>query len=224
MPKQPPEKYEALRRRLRGAPAWVFAPRKGGRLPDAAWGLPALAAEFGCNRNTIVRYKRAEAARRAKVYTAKATGNNERYTPPAVIEAARATMGGIDLDPASCEVAQRTVRAGTYFTAEDDGLAQAWWGKVWMNPPFERGLIQRFVSKVLHEPVEQAIVLVHNATETQWARQLQDGADVMCLITGRLRFLDAEGNIPAGSPLQGQVCYGIRLSCYLNGAHLPNAP
>lgn len=64
----------------------------------------------------------------------------EHYTPPAIIEAARATMGGIDLDPASCAKANAIVQARAFCTAREDGLAVPWTleGKptrVFLNPP-----------------------------------------------------------------------------------------
>ena len=59
----------------------------------------------------------------------------EYYTPAEVIEATRAVLGRIDLDPCSCQAANRVVRAAKYFTRNDDGLRQAWSGRVWVNPP-----------------------------------------------------------------------------------------
>ncbi len=75
--------------------------------------------------------------------------SNEHYTPPAIVEAARATMGGIDLDPASCAEANEVVRATCfgYLGHPVDSLsAQCSWklgdgdmplepSRVFLNPP-----------------------------------------------------------------------------------------
>lgn len=59
----------------------------------------------------------------------------EHYSPREIVEASRELLGGIDLDPASCAVANETVRAKKFFTRDDDGLAQKWRGLVFLNPP-----------------------------------------------------------------------------------------
>lgn len=63
------------------------------------------------------------------------TETNEHYTPPEIIIASFKTMGMIDLDPASCEKANQWVGALHYFSLEDNGLAQQWYGNVFLNPP-----------------------------------------------------------------------------------------
>src|SRR4051794_2431488 len=62
-------------------------------------------------------------------------GDVEYYTPPEIMGAVHAVLTRIDLDPASCEVANQIVRASRFFTAADDGLAQPWHGRVYCNPP-----------------------------------------------------------------------------------------
>jgi phage N-6-adenine-methyltransferase len=116
-------------------------------------------------------------------------------------------MGGIDLDPASSEIANQIVHAKYYFTKEDDGLKKPWYGNVFMNPPYASELIKQFASKfashVVDGSISQGIVLVNNATETAWFRELIDCASAVVFTSGRVRFLDPQGN--PGAPLQGQA-------------------
>lgn len=136
------------------------------------------------------------------------SGENEWYTPPEFIEKARAAMGGIDCDPASSAIANRTVKAEVYYTAKDDGLAQEWNGRVWMNPPYAQPLCAQFCAAVTEKfsagEIEQACVLVNNATETAWFNSMLSVAAAVCFPKGRIRFVDMAGN-PSGAPLQGQA-------------------
>jgi hypothetical protein len=135
------------------------------------------------------------------------TGEFERYTPARYIEAAREVMGGIDLDPASCAYAQKTVRAATYFTAADDGLTQEWRGRVWLNPPYHRDLAPAFIAKLQDELLAgrtvEAVVLTNNVTDTEWLQAMLDACDACCFTKGRIRFEVPDG-VPV-SPTQGQA-------------------
>jgi hypothetical protein len=75
---------------------------------------------------------------------------NEFYTPSHIIEIARACMGGIDLDPASCAVANETVKAATFYDIKQDGLKKPWFGRVWLNPPYGKFWPQ-FVRRAVEE-------------------------------------------------------------------------
>lgn len=135
--------------------------------------------------------------------------NNEYYTPQKYVDAARDVLGSIDLDPASCDLANQTVKAANYFTAETDGLNQNWQGNIFMNPPFATGLIEKFVDKLLVElesgNVVSAIVLVDNATETKWFCNLASRADSICFTNHRINFMQSNGQIEKGSPTRGQA-------------------
>lgn len=149
------------------------------------------------------------------------TGNNEWYTPPEYIEPARTAMGGIDLDPASCELANQTVQAATYYTAADDGLTQSWSGRVWMNPPYSQPAVTHFCSKLVDElrsgNVSQAITLTNNATETQWFRTLAGVASAACFTHKRIHFINVDGE-PQKNTTQAQVAlyFGDRTAEFVN--------
>lgn len=134
------------------------------------------------------------------------TGNNEWYTPPEYIEAARAVMGAIELDPASSEAANRIVKANVFYTKEEDGLTKPWSRCVWMNPPYASDLIGRFTTKLVAslDDIDQACVLVNNATETGWFQDMLERCDGVCFPRGRIKFIDMDG-VASGAPLQGQA-------------------
>jgi len=142
------------------------------------------------------------------VHVAQNSGENEWYTPGHIIELARQVMGSIDTDPASSAIANETVGAATYFTSTDNGLEQTWHGNVWMNPPYAQPLIAQFSEAVARKfqegEIEQACVLVNNATETSWFHTLASCSSAVCFPRSRIRFIDQEGK-PSGAPLQGQA-------------------
>jgi hypothetical protein len=144
----------------------------------------------------------------SRAHVANNSGENEWYTPPQFVEAARMAMGGIDLDPASCALANETVKASAYFDMQVDGLQQSWSGRVWMNPPYAQPLIQQFCAKVAEEfsagRIASACVLVNNGTETAWGQSLLAKAAAVCFPASRIKFIDKEGRA-SGAPLQGQM-------------------
>lgn len=106
---------------------------------------------------------------------------NEWYTPRQYIDAARITMGSIDLDPASCAEANSIVGAARYYTASENGLAQPWAGCVFLNPPYlsltgNAGQYPAWTRKLVDSYelgfVEQAILLIPVHPERRWFQPL----------------------------------------------------
>ena len=145
---------------------------------------------------------------KAHVHVAQNSGNNEWYTPSKYIELARKAMGGIDTDPASSAIANRTVKAKTFYTVDDDGRNQKWEGRVFLNPPYAQPLMSEFAEAVSGKfesgEIKQACILVNNATETQWFQRMLGVASAVCFPKSRIKFMDPSG-VPSGAPLQGQA-------------------
>jgi hypothetical protein len=146
-------------------------------------------------------------------YRAMGTGSVEYFAPPEILVRVRATFGGtIDLDPASCEKAQEIVKAARFYTVNDDGLAQPWFGTVFCNPPAAWPHVANFAGKFITEytvgHTKAEIMLTHNSSDTGWYRQLLDNCHALCIVRGRIRFLGPDGR-ECGSPPQGQNIFYI---------------
>jgi len=142
-------------------------------------------------------------------HRAQGSGVNEWYTPETYIIAARDVMGGIDLDPATSDVANEQVRAECIFTEDDNGLESDWHGRVWLNPPYSQPAIAHFANKVVAEyrcgNVDAAIVLTHNYTDTAWFHTLAKASTAICFTRGRIAFEAPDGRKAA--PTQGQAFF-----------------
>lgn len=139
--------------------------------------------------------------------------SNEWYTPEEITAAASRVMGGIDLDPASCAEANNIVKARVFFTERDDGLAQRWHGRVWLNPPYGRDddnksnqarWSERLIEDYTAKRIEQAHLLVNSATGNAWFQPLWDHP--LCFPSSRLKFTPpASADAKKYQPTQSNV-------------------
>jgi site-specific DNA-methyltransferase (adenine-specific) len=122
----------------------------------------------------------------------------EWETPHALFDELSYIFGGFDLDPCATEA---NAKCPNYFTKEDDGLAQRWEGKVFMNPPYGRE-IGKFVKKAYEESLNGALVvcLLPARVDTQWWHQYARRGHVY-FIKGRLKFGNSQNSAPFPSAI-----------------------
>lgn len=132
--------------------------------------------------------------------------SDEWYTPPEYIDAAHEVLGAIDLDPASCAVANKVVRAETILTREVNGLNFAWHGRVYLNPPYGTEapfFVEHLMGEVAAGRTSEAIVCLNaNSQETRWFQPLWE--HTLCFVRGRVHFYNPTDTTPA-SPNKGSV-------------------
>lgn len=152
------------------------------------------------------------------------TGEFEWYTPRKYLDAAVRVMGAIDLDPASSPAAQKHVKAGKYFTLDNDGLMQQWTGRVFLNPPYAMPLIKQFTAKMVESVItgsmKEGILLTNNATDTEWFHQVMSVCTAICFTRGRISFLEANDGelVEKPSPTHGQAFFyfGPKLTTFVD--------
>lgn len=133
-------------------------------------------------------------------FTGYSSATAEWYTPKHIIERVIRMFGTIDLDPCSNSADKdvANVPAETHYTKDDDGLAQRWFGRVYMNPPYgdEIGAwVKRLFTAYEEGEIAEGIALLPGRADTAW---FQDHlADCRwCWVRGRLRFSSSENSAP----------------------------
>lgn len=122
-------------------------------------------------------------------------------TPDWFLDRVRLVIPTIDLDVASCLEANLRVKAGSYYTAEMDGLSQNWYGNVFCNPPYGNQT-RLFMEKAIKEYKESfmpACIFLVNRTGAKWYRELRRHFSV-CELHERVAFHQLPGGTLATAP------------------------
>lgn len=141
-------------------------------------------------------------------------------TPPHILEA----LGPFDLDPCASEDRPWDT-AKNHYTIKEDGLSQAWSGRVWCNPPYGPKM-SPFLEKLATHP-GGGVALVFARTETRaFFDHVWDKATGILFLKGRLKFHKPDGELggTAGSP-SVLIAYGeaeaeLLKNCKLNGKYI----
>jgi hypothetical protein len=128
---------------------------------------------------------------------------DEWYTPRYIFDALECEF---DLDPASPgHGVVPWIPARHHFTS--GGLEREWFGMVWLNPPYGRGVLPLWTNKFARHA--NGIALVPERTSTQWWQELVRYADLILFVNRKIPFVNANGEsstaFPIGSTL---VAYG----------------
>jgi site-specific DNA-methyltransferase (adenine-specific) len=117
--------------------------------------------------------------------TATSSASPEWPTPQWLVDRLAAEFGPFDLDPAATA---SNAKAPAFYTAEQDGLAQPWKGRVWLNPPYGQ-YVRRWLAKARAEiacgNADLVVALVAARVDTRWWRESTRSALVR-FVPGRL--------------------------------------
>lgn len=160
------------------------------------------AITFSLAKTIVEEYRQAESDRAEHArQILHSSDSAEWYTPKRYVDAVKQVLGEIDLDPASSDIANRTVRAKQIFTIKEDGLLQEWSGRVFLSPPYgfrdnesNQGLWSGKLIDAWHSRNITAAILLANAmTASKWFQPLWEY--MLCFCDHQIRFYRPDGSI-----------------------------
>ena len=142
--------------------------------------------------------------------------NNEWLTPQWILE----RLGEFDLDPcAPCNPPWPTAKH--YYTKLDNGLTKPWFGRVWLNPPFDRYQIAKWMQKMKEHG--NGIALLAARTETKmFFKYVWGSSSGVLFMRGRPHFCLNDGMVApfnSGAPIC-LIAYGEENLGYLIKSNL----
>lgn len=131
--------------------------------------------------------------------------NDEWLTPPELL----ARLGDFDLDPCS-PVVRPWATAAHHYSVQDNGLAQPWRGRVWLNPPYGREA-EAWLRRLADHGDGLALIFARTETAMFFA-QVWERADALLFLRGRLHFHHVDGRRAAanGGAPSVLIAYGRR--------------
>ena len=84
-----------------------------------------------------------------------------------------------------------------YYTPEQDGLSQPWYGCCWCNPPYGRQIV-KWIEKAAQSAENGALVvmLLPARTDTRWFHEYIYGKAEIRFVKGRLKFGESKNSAP----------------------------
>ena len=123
---------------------------------------------------------------------------DEWYTPIEIIN----SLGEFDLDPCAPEKPLWKT-AKKMYDKNIDGLKMNWEGRVWLNPPYSKPLIDLFVTKMSEH--NNGIALLFNRLDSKLFNDVVfEKATAIKFLKGRIKFYRADGT-QGGSPGCGSI-------------------
>lgn len=112
-----------------------------------------------------------------------------RFTPQWLVE----PLGEFDTDASAGDPRPFDIGMWLNITEKMDSLARDWsgYGRVWLNPPFDRRIVHRFVDKMAEH--NQGTLLLHARTETAWFAPIWSRASGLLWLDQRVVFTTATG-------------------------------
>jgi hypothetical protein len=188
--------------RWANAAAYIAHPPNGD-VPPADWrdatryiirrgGLRRLSNLYAHRRDG----KADRSARQATFYDEPGENTTQEwYTPEYIFDALGCEF---DLDPASPgRDLVPWIPAHCHFTS--DGLERDWFGFVWLNPPYGRGVLPLWVEKFADHG--NGIALVPERTSTAWWQALVSRADMILCVKSKIPFSNAAGERTSAFPI-----------------------